>query len=47
MTPEEEAEAQEELAQEAALWPELDQEPDFGGVLGADGQVHSDADPGL
>jgi len=22
-------------------------EPDYGGVLGADGQVHSDADPGL
>ena len=21
--------------------------PDYGGVLGADGQVHSDADPGL
>lgn len=24
-----------------------DHEPDYGGVLGADGQVYSDADPGL
>lgn len=27
--------------------PNPSPEPDYGGVLGADGQVYSDADPGL
>lgn len=29
------------------LAPREEFEPDYGGVLGADGQVYSDADPGL
>ncbi len=32
-------------ADRAHAFPET--EPDYGGVLGADGQIHSDADPGL
>lgn len=32
---------------DAEQLPPLEPEPDYGGVLGADGNVYSDADPGL
>lgn len=34
-------------AERPGHWRDEDHDHDYGGVLGADGQVHSDADPGL